>query len=71
MSTPRQRGLTAVAVALTLSASACSERPREAADVVADTMTTPTIRRYISSELRASEQSLQRLDDYEDSAQCT
>lgn len=66
MSTLRQRGLAAVAAALTLGAFACSERAREtvnAVDSVADTMTTPTMRRALSSDLRAAEQALQQIED--------
>ena len=68
MSTLRQRGLAAVAAALTLGAFACSERPRDADDAVADTMTTPTMRRDLSSDLRAAELSLQQAEDSVDAA---
>ena len=68
MSTLRQGGLAAVAAALTLGAFACSERPRDATDAVADTMTTPTMRRDLSSDLRAAEQALQEAQDSVDAA---
>jgi uncharacterized protein YecT (DUF1311 family) len=68
MSMLRQRGLGAVAVALMLGASACSEQPRDARDAVADTMTTPTMRRELSSDLRAAEQALQQIQDSVDVA---
>ena len=69
MSTVRQRGLAAVAAALTLGAFACSERPRDArGDAAADTMTTPTMRRELTSDLRAAEQSLQQIQDAVDVA---
>ena len=65
MSTLRQRGLTAVAAAL-LGAFACSEQQRDAR--VADTMTTPTMRRELSSDLRTAEQALQQIEDSVDVA---
>jgi hypothetical protein len=65
MSTLRQRGLATVAAALTLGAFACSDRSR---DAVADTMTTPTMRRELSTELRAAEQALQQIQDSVDAA---
>jgi uncharacterized protein YecT (DUF1311 family) len=69
MTTRRQRGLAAVAAALTLGAFACSEHSRDAReDAVADTMTTPTMRRELSSDLRAAEQALQQLQDSVDVA---
>ena len=64
MTTRRQRGVAAVATALTLGAFACSERSRD----MADTMTTPTMRRELSSDLRAAEQALQQLQDSVDVA---
>jgi len=69
MSMLRQRGL-AVVAALTLGAVACSERPRVArdSDAAADTMTTPTMRRDLSSDLRAAEQALQQVEDSVDAA---
>jgi uncharacterized protein YecT (DUF1311 family) len=61
--------LAAVAAALTtMGAFACSERPREAADAVADTMTTPTMRRALSSDLQAAEQALLQIEDSIDAA---
>lgn len=68
MSTLGQRGLAAVATALTLGALACSEKPRDAGDAVADTMTTPTMRRELSSDLRTAEQALQQIEDSVDVA---
>ena len=69
MTTRRQRGLASVAAALTLGAFACSEHSRDAReDAVADTMTTPTMRRELSSDLRAAEQALQQLQDSVDVA---
>jgi uncharacterized protein YecT (DUF1311 family) len=69
MTTRRQRGLAAVAAALTLGAFACSEHSRDAReDAAADTMTTPTMRRELSSDLRAAEQALQQLQDSVDVA---
>ena len=70
MSTPRQRGLAAVAGTLTLLAAfACSGRSRDETDAaVADTMTTPTMRRDLSSDLRAAEQALQQAEDSVDRA---
>ena len=68
MSTLRQGGLAAVAAALTLGAFACSERPRDATDAVADTMTTPTMRRDLSSDLKAAELALQQAEDSVDAA---
>ena len=64
MTTRRQRGVAAVATALTLGAFACSERSRD----MADTMTTPTMRRELSSDLRAAEQALQQIQDSVDVA---
>ena len=63
MSTPSQRGFAAVAAALTLAVFACAQHPRDAADAVADTMTTPTMRRELSSDFRSAEQALQRIED--------
>jgi len=63
MTTRRQRGV-AAAAALTFGAFACSERSRD----MADTMTTPTMRRELSSDLRAAEQSLQQIQDSVDVA---
>ena len=70
MRTLSHRGLTAFATAVTLGALACSERPRARDDVdaVADTMTTPTMRRELSSDLRAAELALLRLEDSVDVA---
>lgn len=69
MTTRRQRGLASVAAALTLGAFACSEHSRDAReDAVADTMTTPTMRRELSSDLRAAEQALQQIQDSVDVA---
>lgn len=68
MSTLRHRALAAVAAALTLGALACSEKPRDAGDAVADTMTTPTMRRELSSDLRTAEQALQQIEDSVDVA---
>ena len=64
MTTRRQRAVAAAAMALTLGAFACSERSRD----MADTMTTPTMRRELSSDLRAAEQALQQLQDSVDVA---
>ncbi len=60
MSVSRQRGLTTIAVALTVGAFACSRSPR---DTVADTMTTPTMRRALSSDLGAAELALRQMED--------
>jgi uncharacterized protein YecT (DUF1311 family) len=69
MTTRRQRGVAAVATALTLGALACSDYSRDAReDAVADTMTTPTMRRELSSDLRAAEQALQQIQDSVDVA---
>ncbi len=68
MSTLSHRGLAAFTAALTLGAFACSERPRDAMDAVADTMTTPTMRRELSSDLRVAEQALQLIEDSVDVA---
>ena len=68
MSTLRRPGLAAVAAALALGSLACSERPRDATDAIADTMTTPTMRRELTSDLRAAELALQRLQDSVDAA---
>ena len=62
------RRLVVFSAALTLGALACSERPRDALDAVADTMTTPTMRRELSSDLRAAEQALLALEDSVDVA---
>src|SRR5688572_10811270 len=51
-----------------LGAFACSERPRDKSDAAADTMTTPTMRRELSSDLRAAEQALQQIQDSVDVA---
>ena len=64
MTTRRQRAVAAAAMALTLGAFACSERSRD----MADTMTTPTMRRELSSDLRAAEQALQQIQDSVDVA---
>lgn len=69
MTTRRRRGMAAVAAALTWGALACSEHSRDAReDAVADTMTTPTMRRELSSDLRAAEQALQQIQDSVDVA---
>ena len=69
MTTRRQRRAAAVAAALTLGAFACSEYSRDAREnAVADTMTTPTMRRELSSDLRAAEQALQQIQDSVDVA---
>ena len=69
MTTRRQRGVAAVAAALTLGAVACSDYSRDAREnAVADTMTTPTMRRELSSDLRAAEQALQQIQDSVDVA---
>jgi len=64
----RQRALAAVAVALTMEAMACSDRARDARDAVGDTMTTPTMRRELSGDLRAAEEALQKVEDSVDVA---
>ena len=64
MTTRRRRVVSAVATSLTLGAFACSERSRD----MADTMTTPTMRRELSSDLRAAEQALQQIQDSVDVA---
>lgn len=66
MSPLRQHTWAAVAVTLTLGALACSKR--DAGDAVADTMTTPTMRRDLSSDLRSAEQALQLAEDSVDAA---
>jgi uncharacterized protein YecT (DUF1311 family) len=68
MSTLRRRALSAIAATLTLGAVACSERPHDKSDAVADTMTTPTMRRELSTDLRAAEQALQQVQDSVDVA---
>jgi len=68
MRTLREGGLLAVAMALVLGASACSERPRDARDAAADTMTTPMMRRELSGDFRAAEQALQQMEDSVDVA---
>jgi uncharacterized protein YecT (DUF1311 family) len=71
MSTSRQRGLTAVFAALTLGAYACSERrsdSRDSSEAATDTMTTPTMRRELSSDLRTAELALQKVEDSVDVA---
>ena len=68
MSTLRQRWLSAVAAVVMLGAAACSERPRDATDAVADTMTTPTMRRDLSADFRAAEQELKLAEDSVDAA---
>lgn len=67
MSRLRQRGWVAVAAALTLGAVGCSQRPPDG-DAVADTMTTPTMRRDLTSDYRAAEQALQLAEDSVDNA---
>ena len=66
MSSLRQRTFATLAVALMLGASACSKR--DASDAVADTMTTPTMRRELSSDLRSAELALQLAEDSVDAA---
>lgn len=68
MPTPCRRSLAAFTATLTLVSLACSARPRDARDAVADTMTTPTMRRDLSSDLRAAEQALQLVEDSVDAA---
>jgi len=68
MSTLRRRGPAVVAAALMLGTLACSERPSDKRDAAADTMTTPTMRRELSSDLRAAEQALQQIQDSVDVA---
>jgi uncharacterized protein YecT (DUF1311 family) len=52
-----------------LATLACSGRSREARDeAVADTMTTPTMRRDLSADLRTAEQALQVAEDSVDAA---
>jgi hypothetical protein len=68
MRTPRHRRLVAFAAALTLSAIACSERPRDAMETATDTITTPEMRRDLTSDLRAAEVALQQLEDSVDVA---
>ena len=68
MSRLRQRRLAAVAAALSLGVFACSERPHDAIDGVADTITTPTMRHDLSSDLRAAELALQQAEDSVDAA---
>ena len=68
MTTMRQRGLAAVVAALTLGAIACSDRPSDASDTAGDTMTTPTMRRELSGDLRVAEQALQKVEDSVDVA---
>jgi len=68
MRTLREGGLLAVAMALVLGASACSERPRDARDAAAGTMTTPMMRRELSGDFRAAEQALQQMEDSVDVA---
>jgi len=71
MSNVRQRGVAAVVAVLTLGALACSEKPRaagDASDAAADTMTTPTMRRELSSDLKTAEQALQKVEDSVDVA---
>ena len=68
MSTLLQRGLAVFAAALMAGVLACSERPRDTTDTVADTMTTPTMRRDLSSDLKAAELALQQAEDSVDAA---
>jgi uncharacterized protein YecT (DUF1311 family) len=68
MSTLRRHGLAVVCATLTAGALACSERPRDAKDAVADTMTTPAMRRELSSDLRTAEEALQKVEDSVDVA---
>ena len=68
MTTMRQRGLAAVVAALMLGAIACSDRPSDASDTASDTMTTPTMRRELSGDLRVAEQALQKVEDSVDVA---
>jgi len=69
MNTLRQRGLAAVAAALTLGAFACSkqEHPADRA-AVADTETTVAQRRDLTSDYRAAEQALTLAEDSVDNA---
>jgi uncharacterized protein YecT (DUF1311 family) len=67
----RQRELAVVCAALIAGAFACSERARDASDAsdaAADTMTTPAMRRTLSSDLRTAEEALQRVEDSVDVA---
>jgi uncharacterized protein YecT (DUF1311 family) len=57
-----------VAVALIVALAACSKREPDALNAVADTMTTPTMRRELTSDLRASELALERIQKSVDSA---
>lgn len=68
MSMLRQRSWAAVAAALALGALGCSIRERDAADAAADTMTTPTMRRELSVDLRTAELALQQIEDSVDAA---
>ena len=68
MSALRQRALAAVAAALTFGSLACSEKPRDAIDSVGDTMTTPTMRRELTDDLRAAELALRAVEDSVDAA---
>ena len=68
MRTLRQCRLAVVTAALALGALACSGRSRDTTDSVADTMTTPTMRRDLSGDLRAAELALQQAEDSVDAA---
>ena len=68
MSTKSHRRLAAFWVAATLAVSACSGRPRDTIDAVADTMTTPAMRRDLTNDLRVAERQLQQLQDSVDAA---
>jgi lysozyme inhibitor LprI len=58
----------AVFTAALMGAVACSEPSRDMIDVVADTMTTPTMRRDLSTDLRVAEQALAQIEDSVDVA---
>ena len=64
----RQCGLAAVAAVVAFGAQACSNCPREARDTVADTITTPAMRRDLTSDYRAAELALQEAQDSVDAA---
>jgi uncharacterized protein YecT (DUF1311 family) len=71
MSTMRRRERAVIVAALTLAAVACSKRSgdvRDSSDAVSDTMTTLTMRRDLSSDLRTAEQALQQVEDSVDAA---
>ena len=68
MRTSRHRRLPAFAVAMTLCAVACSDRSRDSIATGTDTMTTPAMRRELTSDLSAAEQALQQAEDSVDAA---